>query len=63
MSIDCSCQTLDGPAIQLSVSCSSRAVSAIIELYRNDAQISKTIQIVNVDKVFVHTIDDTVHHE
>ncbi|CAF0984903.1 unnamed protein product [Rotaria sp. Silwood1] len=45
-----SCNTLNGPAIQLSISCSPCAVSTIIDLYRNEENISKTIQIIDVQK-------------
>jgi len=46
-----SCNTIKGPAIQLSISCSSQAVSSIIDLYRNEETINKTIQIINIEKV------------
>jgi hypothetical protein len=46
-----SCNTSNGPAIQLSVSCSPQAVSSIMDLYRNEENISNTIQIVDVQKV------------
>ncbi|CAF3400909.1 unnamed protein product [Rotaria socialis] len=45
-----SCNTPNGPAIQLSISCSPRAASSIIDLYRPEEDISKTIQIVDVQK-------------
>ncbi|CAF1154598.1 unnamed protein product [Adineta steineri] len=45
-----SCTTSNGPAIQVSISCSSRAVSSIMDLYRNEDNILKTIQIVDVQK-------------
>ncbi|CAF4123741.1 unnamed protein product, partial [Adineta steineri] len=44
------CTTSYGPAIQVSISCSSRAVSSIMDLYRNEDNILKTIQIVDVQK-------------
>lgn len=48
-----SCRTPTGlSAIQLSLSCSSRAVSSIIDLYRHDQSISATIQIINLEKGF-----------
>jgi hypothetical protein len=50
-SIFVSCNTSDGPAIQLSVSCSPRAVSSIVDLYRHEENIHKTIQIINLEKV------------
>ncbi len=46
-----SCNTLDGPASQLSISCSSQAVSSIVDLYRHEENIYKTIQIINLEKV------------
>lgn len=46
-----SCRTPTGSsAIQLSLSCSSRAVSSIIDLYRHDESICKSIQIINLEK-------------
>lgn len=46
-----SCETTNGPAIQISLACSARAAATIVEMYRDDANITKTIQIVDVQKV------------
>lgn len=47
-----SCHTPTGSAIQLSISCSSRAVSSILDLYRSNESICRTIQIINLEKAF-----------
>ena len=46
-----SCNTSNGPAVQLSIACSAQAISSIIDLYQNEDNIRKTIQIVDVEKV------------
>ncbi|UJR20773.1 hypothetical protein I4U23_023888 [Adineta vaga] len=44
------CNTSNGPAVQLSIACSAQAISSIIDLYQNEDNIRKTIQIVDVEK-------------